>query len=454
MMQGETIAAISTPLGEGGIGIVRISGSEAIVLVEAIFRPTNRKTALSQVPTHTLHHGFIVSQGKRIDEVLVSVMRAPRTYTREDVVEVNCHGGSLATRAVLDLVLKQGARLAERGEFTKRAFLNGRIALDQAQAVLNIVKAKTRLGLEAAVEQVGGRFSDAITGIREGIGELLAQIEVEIDFPDVEAETGAILPALTELVNCAKRLLAQAEQGRIVHEGFTIAIIGRPNVGKSTLLNALLAEERAIVTPIPGTTRDTVEEEAAIGGIPVQLIDTAGLREPGDVVEKAGIDRAETAIVRADLLLVMLDRNAPITEEDRRLLHRPWEKPALLVLNKSDLPQVIEPIKPGPWKRVYEISAKHGDGVDQLTQGILNLLLGGEVQSWGAILLLDTWERDLLLRAKSHLDQAIEAVRTGHSTDMVAEELRAAYLVAGELQGIDVSEDVLDRIFARFCVGK
>ena len=453
MMEGDTIAALSTPLGEGGIGIVRISGPKAIPLAEAIFHPTDR-TPLAQVPTHTLHHGFVVSQTQRIDEVLVSVMRAPRTYTREDVVEINCHGGFLATQAVLNVVLEQGARLAERGEFTKRAFLNGRISLDQAQAVVDIVKAKTKLGLEAAVEQLGGRFSNAISQIREQIGGLLAQIEVEIDFPDVEAETGAIVPPLTELVNRVELLLTQAEQGRIVREGFTIAIIGRPNVGKSTLLNALLAEERAIVTPIPGTTRDTVEEEAAIGGIPVRLIDTAGLRDPTDTVEEAGIQRTNAAITRADLLLLVLDRSAPLDVQDHRLLGRTWEKPTLLVLNKSDLPGVIESTQPGPWKSVHEISAKLASGVDRLSQALLELLLGGKVQSWGAIFLLNTWERDLLGRAHGHLDRAITAAQAGSSPDIIAEELRSAYIVTGELQGIDVSEDVLDQIFARFCVGK
>ncbi len=453
MMEGDTIAALSTPLGEGGIGIVRISGPQAIPLAEAIFHPTDR-IPLSQVPTHTLHHGFVVSKGRRIDEVLVSVMRAPRTYTREDVVEINCHGGFLATQAVLSVMLKQGARLAERGEFTKRAFLNGRISLDQAQAVVDIVKAKTRLGLEAAVEQLGGRFSNAISRIREQIGGLLAQIEVEIDFPDVEAETGAIVPPLTELVNRVELLLTQAEQGRIVREGFTIAIIGRPNVGKSTLLNALLAEERAIVTPIPGTTRDTVEEEAAIGGIPVRLIDTAGLRTPTDTLEEAGIERTNAAITRADLLLLILDRSAPLDEQDHRLLGRTWEKPTLLVLNKSDLPAAIEPTSSGPWKSVHEISAKLGSGVDRLSQALLELLLGGKVQSWGAIFLLNTWEQDLLGRAGGHLDRAIATARSGSPPDIIAEELRSAYIVTGELQGIDVSEDVLDQIFARFCVGK
>lgn len=452
-MQEDTIAAISTPLGEGGIGIVRMSGLQAIAIAEAIFRPTDR-VPLSQVQSHTLHHGFIVSQGKRVDEVLISVMRAPRTYTREDIVEINCHGGIVALRAVVDLVLKRGARLALAGEFTERAFLNGRISLNQAKAVLDVVKARTKLGLEAAVDQLGGRFSEAIAAIREMIGELLAEVEVEIDFPDVEAETGAILPSLTDLADRTEQLIAQGEQGRIVREGLTAAIIGRPNVGKSTLLNTLLASERAIVTSIPGTTRDTVEEEAAIGGVPLHLIDTAGLREPADPVEEEGVRRTKLAIERADLLLLMLDRSAPLTGEDYRLLQNDWEKPTFLIINKSDLPRKIGPIEPDHWEGTYEISAKSGEGVDRLRQGILELFLGGGLPTRGAILLLDTWEQDLLRRTKALLNRAIESVRTDLPSDMVAEELRAAYTVTAELQGIDVSEEVLNRIFARFCVGK
>ncbi len=452
-MQEDTIAAISTPLGEGGIGIVRMSGPEAQRIAEAIFHPSSG-IVLSEVNSHTLHHGFIVSQGKRIDEVLVTVMRSPRTYTREDIVEINCHGGIVATRAVLDLVLEGGARLAERGEFTKRAFLNGRISLDQAKAVLDVVRAKTKFGLEVAVDQLGGRFSEAIASIREGIGQLLAQIEVEIDFPDVEVETGVILPSLTEITKRTEHLLKQGEQGKIVRDGLTVAIIGRPNVGKSTLLNILLAEERAIVTPIPGTTRDTVEEEAAIGGIPVRLIDTAGLREPSDLVEEAGVQRTKTAIERADLLLLMIDSSTPRTAEDLRLLQRDWEKPTILVLNKCDLPRVIKPIEFDHWSGRYEISAKTGEGLDHLSQGILDLFLKGQLPIRGAILLLDTWERDLLRRTQAHLNRASDAIQDGLSLDMIAEELRASYTVTGELQGIDVSEEVLDRIFSRFCVGK
>ncbi len=450
---GDTIVAISTPLGESGIGIVRLSGLRAVKIAEAIFQPA-RTILLSQVPTHTIHYGYIVSDGERVDEVLVSVMHPPHTYTREEIVEINCHGGIVATRAVFDLVLAHGARLAERGEFTKRAFLNGRISLDQAKAVADVVSAKTKLGLEAAVDQLGGRFSRAIAAIRADLAALLAEIEVEIDFPDVDAETPTLLPRLIVHGERVRRLIAQGEQGRVVREGLTVAIIGRPNVGKSTLLNAILSEERAIVTEISGTTRDTVEEEAVIGGIPVRLIDTAGLREPTDPVEAEGVKRAEDAVVRADLLLLVLDRSAPLTTEDRNLLARDWDRPLFLVLNKSDLPRRLEPLEPRSNKPIYEISAKEQDGIERLTGGILDSLVGGDLPTRNTVLLLDTWERDLLRRVDTSLTRASDAVRDGLSPDMIGEELRDAYTITGELQGIDVSEEVLDQLFRRFCVGK
>ncbi len=451
---GDTIVAISTPLGESGIGIVRLSGPRAVRIAEAIFQPARGATLLSQATTHTIHYGHIVSDGKRVDEVLVSVMHPPHTYTREEIVEINCHGGIVATHAVLDLVLAHGARLAERGEFTKRAFLNGRISLDQAKAVADVVSAKTKLGLEAAIDQLGGRFSRAIAVIREDLAALLAEIEVEIDFPDVDAETAALLPRLLALLDQVHRLIAQGEQGRVVREGLTVAIIGRPNVGKSTLLNALLSEERAIVTEIPGTTRDTVEEAAVIKGIPVRLIDTAGLREPTDPVEAEGVKRAEDAVVRADLLLLVLDRSALLTAEDRNLLARDWDRPIFLVLNKSDLPRRLEPLGERSENPTYEISAKERIGIEKLTKGLLDNLVGGNLPTRNTVLLLDTWERDLLRRVDTSLTHAGNAVRDGLSLDMIGEELRNAYTITGELQGIDVSEEVLDQLFRRFCVGK
>ena len=450
-MQEDTIAAISTPLGEGGIGIVRMSGMQAISIAEGIFQSPGR-TSLSQVKTHTVHHGFICSDEKTLDEVLVTVMRAPRTYTREDVVEINCHGGIVATRAVLELVLQRGARLAERGEFTKRAFLNGRISLDQAQAVLDIVKAKTALGLEAAVDRLSGRFTAAISELRESIARFLADVEVEFNFPDVPSAPKMLIPSLEGLLERTRKLLAQGERGRIVREGLIIAVIGRTNVGKSTFLNTLLREERAIVTPLPGTTRDTVEEEMDLGGIPVRLVDTAGLRDAEDVVEEAGLRRTRSAIDRSDILFLLFDRSGPLTEEDHALLDTDWGKPRFLLLNKSDLPRAL-PMQ--AWEaEAHEISAKTGEGIDRLIEDVLETVLAGQIPGRHGLLLLDTWERDLLSRVERSLVGVVESAHRGCSLDMIAEELWATYAVAGELQGIDLGEEILDQIFSRFCVGK
>lgn len=451
-MDDGTIAAISTPLGEGGIGIVRLTGPDAIGIAGSLFRSA-RGEPLQDAPTHTLHYGRIVAD-RSIDEVLVSVMRAPRTYTREDIVEINCHGGIVAVRAILDAVLSAGARMAERGEFTKRAFLNGRISLDQAKAVLDIVRARTILGLEAAVDRLGGRFSSALNEVREALAEILADLEVQIDYPDLDVDVEAVVPRIDALLQRMGKLLAQSEQGRIVREGLTIAIVGRPNVGKSTLLNALLAEERAIVTPIPGTTRDTVEEEASLGGIPVRWIDTAGLREPSDPVEAEGVRRTQRAIDRSDLVLCLLDRSDPLTGEDREILDRAWGVASILVVNKADLPDRLGTVPSGRWNERLDVSAKDGDGIEELRETILRLLVGGELPTRNSILLLDAWERDLIRRAAESLRHAAETVRSGHSADMIAEDLRLAYRTTGELQGIDISESILDAVFARFCVGK
>jgi len=449
----ETIAALSTPIGEGGIGIVRLSGPEAIPIVDRIFAAADG-SSLAASPSHRLHYGRIVVEGRRLDEVLVSVMRAPRTYTREDVVEVNCHGGIVATQAVLDAVLSGGCRLAERGEFTKRAFLNGRISLDQAKAVLDIVRARTQLGLEAAVERLGGRFSDAIGAVREALAGVLADLEAQIDFPDLDVETDDAASRVSQLEARVRELIDQAAQGRVLREGLTVAIVGAPNVGKSTLLNALLAEERAIVTPIPGTTRDTVEEVAAISGVPVRLIDTAGLREPGDPVEAEGVRRSEAAVEKSDLVLLVVDAGRSLTAEDRRLLDREWNRPTVLVVNKIDVPDRLGEEPQGAWHAVVRLSAQEGTALEALRVTILELLLGGQVPARDGVLTLDAWERDLLRRIDARLTEAQAALAAGRTPDIVVEELRAAYTTAGELQGIDVAESILDAIFSRFCVGK
>ncbi|HDS29171.1 MAG TPA: tRNA uridine-5-carboxymethylaminomethyl(34) synthesis GTPase MnmE, partial [Candidatus Acetothermia bacterium] len=317
-MRRDTIAAISTPIGEGGIGIVRLSGPEALEIAERLFVPA-RGGSLHDAATHTIHYGVLSWGGRVIDEVLVSVMLPPRTYTREIVVEINCHGGVMAARAVLDAVLTSGARLAERGEFTQRAFLNGRISLDQAKAVMEVVRAQTMLGLEAAVDRLGGRFTQALAALRGMLMEAMAELEVQIDYPDLDVDVEAIVPSLERSASRVAELVRQSADGRLIREGVTVAIVGRPNVGKSTLLNALLSDERAIVTPIPGTTRDTIEEHASLEGIPVRWIDTAGLRPTDDPVESEGVRRTRAAMDRADLWLLLVDASEPMTQEDEEV---------------------------------------------------------------------------------------------------------------------------------------
>ena len=344
--------------------------------------------------------------------------------------------------------------MAERGEFTKRAFLNGRISLDQAKAVLDVVQARTKLGLEAAVDRLGGRFVGALEDIRGELAAILADLEVEIDYPDLDVDVESVLPRIDALSERLNRLLARSEQGRLLREGLTVAIVGRPNVGKSTLLNALLTEERAIVTPIPGTTRDTVEEQASLAGIPVRWIDTAGLRRPGDPVEAEGVRRTQGAIDRSDLVLCLVDCSEPLTGEDREILDREWPVPSILVVNKVDLPDCLGEAVAGSWSERIDVSAKTGDGIEDLRTAILELLVGGELPTRNSVLLVDTWERDLIRRSGEALRRAAETARAGHTPDMIAEDLRIAYQTAGELQGIDVSESILDAVFSRFCVGK
>ncbi len=449
----DTIAAISTPIGDGGIGIVRLSGADAVTIVDSLFCCANGDI-LRQANSHTIHYGHVQAEGRIIDEALVSVMRAPRTYTREDIVEINCHGGVVSTRAVLDLVLAAGARMAERGEFTKRAFVNGRLSLDQAKAVMDIVKARTALGLEAAVDRLGGRFTHALAELRASLAEIMADLEVEIDYPDLDVTIEELAPRIDACLRDVRQWLAKSESGRLIREGLTVAIIGRPNVGKSTLLNALLAEERAIVTPIPGTTRDTIEEDASLGGIPVRWIDTAGLRDADHPIEAEGVRRTRAAIDRSDLLLLLMDASEPRHAEDDAILSLQPDVPSLLVLNKTDLPIVWETPPSGHWSTSIAVSAKHGTGIDALREAILASVGAGTLPTRNSVLLLDTWERDLLRRVGDWLAKASQTAREIEQADMVAEELRLAYQAASELQGIDLSESILDAVFSKFCVGK
>ncbi|MBN1859701.1 tRNA uridine-5-carboxymethylaminomethyl(34) synthesis GTPase MnmE [Candidatus Bipolaricaulota bacterium] len=453
----DTIAAVSTPFGEGGIGIVRLSGPEAIRIADSVFRAASG-ISLPAADSHTLHYGVIRDGDADVDEVLVSIMRAPRTYTRDDVVEINGHGGMAATRRILELILERGARLAERGEFTQRAFQNGRITLDQAKSVADVIHARTRLGLEVAVSQLQGRFSDEVDEIRGRIQAALAALEVGIDYPEIDLESDPYARESESLLeNVHSRLVDlrnQADHGRVLWEGFVVALIGRPNVGKSTLFNALLAENRAIVTPVPGTTRDTIEAEITLSGIPVTLIDTAGLRSTDDVVETEGVQRTELAVRRSDLVLLLVDGASELTNEDRALLERSWERPVVHVLTKSDLPARTTTEDHARLRDALRLAPEKRQGLDLVRDLLEEKLVRSGVPQRQSSLYLDVWEVDRLQRMQHAVGRALESLRIGRTPDMIIEDLRSSLRIAAELQGIDVGEETLAEIFGRFCVGK
>ncbi|PIS31628.1 tRNA uridine-5-carboxymethylaminomethyl(34) synthesis GTPase MnmE [Candidatus Saganbacteria bacterium CG08_land_8_20_14_0_20_45_16] len=448
----DTIAGIATPVGIGGVGIVRISGKNAYKILARVI-----KLATGQaIKSHLMLHGFIVdpTTGSRLDKAMACFMQSPKSFTGEDVVEIYCHGGQAVLQEVLALVLRQGASLAGRGEFTKRAFLNSKIDLSQAEAVLDLVKAPTAKGAGLALAQLEGRLSSAINNLRSRLIKLQAEIEGQIDFSDD-------LPALD--YNCLqndlqaireeiKKLLASAPSGRIYRQGLATAIIGKPNVGKSSLLNALLKEERAIVTDVPGTTRDTIEELVDINGFPLRIIDTAGLRHAKDKVEGFGIERTEKELAAADFVLAVLDRSKKLDELDLLVLSKSNDKPGVIVLNKSDLPKVME-AREFSWPMV-EISALKGEGIDDLSSVIiseLNKLFG---QESSASVIINARHQECLARADSSLAKAAETVAQKMSAEFVAVDLKEAIVALGEVTGEIVSDEIINTIFEQFCVGK
>ena len=455
----DTIAAISTPPGEGGIGIVRLSGVEAFRIAGDIFRSQSAHD-LEVLSSHTVNHGLVVDpeSGDVIDEVLLTPMRGPRTYTKEDIIEINCHSGRVPLRRILELCLSGGARLAEEGEFTKRAFLNGRIDLAQAEAVIDIIKAKTDLGGRAAMDQLSGGLSTKVNDLRNRIKEMLAHIEAWVDFPEEDIDELPYEDIITRsegLVAEVEDLIESADRGKILREGIKVAIAGRPNVGKSSLLNALLREERAIVTPIPGTTRDTIEESLNIKGIPINLIDTAGIRRTEDIVEKEGVTRSWKFIEDADLVLWVLDCSEELSSEDQSILGRVPGGKTVAVLNKIDLKRRVdlEKIKEF-YPTTVDVSATKGWGLDQLEETIYNLFLGGEMSSSDRTLVTNVRHKDALRRAKESLINVIETARNGLSGEFLALDLRGALRNLGEIVGETTTEDILDVIFSQFCIGK
>ena len=457
----DTIAAIATPSGVGGIGLIRISGTAAEGIAKRLFRTARPLDAL--ISRH-LYHGEIVAleTGTVLDDVLVAFLKGPHTYTGEDTLEISCHGGPLILRTVLAEVVRAGARLAERGEFTKRAFLNGRLDLSQAEAVLDLITAKTPEGLTAAVDRLKGKLSGRIETIRKAIIELLAGIEAAIDFAEddgVVETSGAGLPELQTVIDDLYSLAATYCRGRIIREGIGVVIAGRPNVGKSSLLNRILGEKRAIVTPIPGTTRDFIEETVNLGGIPVRLTDTAGIRPPENAIEKEGIDLVWERLATADAVLVLLDGSMALTPEDRTLLSQVQAKPMIPVINKSDLPQRLdEALLRGLLSEgappVVRISAKYGEGIDRLTAAIHERVLDTPAEETPEAMIADLRHKVALERAAECLIRAKEGLHDGLPSELVALEVREALDSLGEIIGRTTSEEVLDRIFANFCVGK
>ena len=461
MNAGDTICAIATPPGEGGIGVIRVSGEKAVEIASCVFAGASGRT-VRDFPTHTLHHGELCAPdgGARIDEVLVAVMKAPRSYTCEDVVEFHCHGGPLVLRLGLEALMRSGARLAEPGEFTKRAFLNGRLDLAQAEAVMDLISARSETGLRVALEQLRGSLSEELDRLREGLVRLLVEVEAGIDFSD-EDITFISAQGLAEGVTAVRERIAHlirtAEEGRIVREGVTAALVGRPNVGKSSLLNALAKADRAIVTPIPGTTRDVLEEFVSVRGIPVRLLDTAGLRQTVDIVEREGVRRSHDALTRAELVLAVLDGSEPLADEDTRLLELVQGKATVLVINKADLPARLEPRefkRQVHESRVVWTSATAGVGLEELRDAIRDTVLKQGLEPSEGVLITHLRHRGALERACASLDEVLLSVERRMAAEFIAVDLRAAINAIGEIIGETTTDDILDRIFKEFCIGK
>ena len=455
----DTIAAISTPPGEGAISIVRLSGDDALEIAKKVFKTSKD---LMTVPTHTIHYGHIKDprNDKVIDEVMVSVMREPRTFTRENVVEINCHGGIVVTNQVLQLLLRQGARLAEPGEFTKRAFLNGRVDLSQAEAVMDIIRAKTDKAMHVALTQLDGNLSTLIQSLRQEILETLAQVEVNIDYPeydDVEEMTAKLLLEKSETVKQQiHHLLKTAKQGKILREGLSTAIIGRPNVGKSSLLNYLLKEDKAIVTDIAGTTRDVIEEYVNVRGVPLKLVDTAGIRETEDIVEKIGVERSRKALAEADLILLVLNQSEPLTEADKDLLKVTEGMKRIILLNKTDLVSQLDlsELEDLVTEEVFAISVHKSQGMEQLEQKIADLFFDGGTVEKDATYVSNNRHISLLEQAELALEEVVTGIESGMPVDLVQIDMTRCWDLLGEVIGDSVQDELITQLFSQFCLGK
>ncbi|MFD2443691.1 tRNA uridine-5-carboxymethylaminomethyl(34) synthesis GTPase MnmE [Bacillus sp. CGMCC 1.16607] len=461
-MDFDTIAAISTPMGEGAIAIVRLSGDQAIAISDKLFRGVAGKR-LMDVSTHTIHYGHLVDPKTDMvaEEVMVSVMKGPKTFTKEDVVEINCHGGLVSVNRVLQLILNNGARLAEPGEFTKRAFLNGRIDLSQAEAVMDLIRAKTDRAMSVALGQMEGRLSRLIQKLRQEILETLAHVEVNIDYPeydDVEEMTHQLLIDKAKYVQSElKKLLQTSQQGKILREGLSTVIVGRPNVGKSSLLNSLVHENKAIVTDIPGTTRDVIEEYVNVRGVPLKLLDTAGIRETEDIVERIGVEKSRQVLKEADLILLVLNYSDDLTVEDENIFKAVEGMDVIVIINKMDLPGKIqmdrvEDLAEG--HKIIQTSLLEERGVDELEEAIAQLFFEGSIEAGDMTYVSNSRHIALINQALYTIEDAIQGVESGTPIDIVQIDYTRTWELLGEIIGESVHESLIDQLFSQFCLGK
>ena len=459
MKEFDTICGIATAQGEGGIAIIRVSGSKSLDIVGKIFQGKN-KFDINTMKTYTMKYGNIIdiSSGEVIDEVIISYMKGPRSFTAEDVVEINCHGGVVSTNRVLEEVIKSGARIAEPGEFTKRAFLNGRIDLSQAEAVIDIINAKTDLSMKSALMQSEGLISKEIVDLRESLISTIAHIEATVDYPedDLEEVTADMAIRDLEVVRShIKKLIDTAEEGKILREGLSTVIVGKPNVGKSSLLNALTKENRAIVTDIPGTTRDVIEEYINIAGVPIKIVDTAGIRETDDIVEKIGVERSRQKIEEADLIILILDSSRELSDEDKEIINHIKDKKHIILLNKNDLNSKIkkDELVDLNSSNIFSISAKTGEGINDVKNTIKELFFKGEISS-NNVIITNTRHKEALFRAYESILSSIEVLKNTFAIDLASIDIRNAWTFLGEITGDSLEENIIDKIFKDFCLGK
>ncbi len=449
----DTIAAISTALGVGAISIIRVSGDSAVSIVNKIFKGKN----LEEVPSHTIHYGQIVDHDTPIDEVLVTVMRSPKTFTREDIVEINCHGGIAPTNKVLELVLKNGARLAEAGEFTKRAFLNGRIDLTQAESIMDLISSKTESNRKVAMKGLTGHVSNMIRSLRQKILELLASIEVNIDYPEYEdavvMTTEKVAPEIKKILNELNHIIQESENGKILTSGIKTVIVGKPNVGKSSILNRLLDEDKAIVTSIEGTTRDIIEGNITINGVALNLIDTAGIHETEDIIEKIGVDKSLQLIPEADLVILVLNQNEKLSDEDRRIFSVCDNKKTIIVLNKSDLEKRIEEDQL-PYSNIIYTNTVEDTGIEPLKNKICELFHLEQLDQQDFSYLNNIRQISLAKEAYSILEEVMDGIQQEIPIDMIEIDIKRAWEKLGEILGESYSEELIDQLFSQFCLGK